>query len=73
MDFKTANDDAYVDYSKWVIYFNDVVVFCDNNVLEQMIIDLRDELKSRKIEQLLENDESDLSEEVVSRNFIEGA
>ena len=37
------NEDEHKDYSQWVSFFKDWVVFVNNAVLEQMIADIRHE------------------------------
>ena len=58
------NETDHVDHSKWIEFFNEQTVFASNEVLKQMIKDIQDEQNDRLIISFLENDESDLSEEL---------
>ena len=41
------NEDEHKDYSQWVSFFKDWVVFVNNTVLEQMIADIKHEQELR--------------------------
>jgi len=44
------NDDDYKDYSIWSDFYNHETAFASNAVVEEMIKDLKQELKEREIE-----------------------
>lgn len=51
---KTMGEDNQFDHSMWMSFFNDNVVFFNNDTIKQMIRDLGEELKARSA-----NEESD--------------